>query len=83
MTDSEGPATLNVEQAGALLGTSRRSAYRAAAAGNIPTIRFGHRILVPTAMLYQISASPRRMTPTRTAPRTGAGSSRRDVDSQR
>ncbi len=54
MTDHEHPATLTVEQAGALLGISRRSAYRAAAAGDIPTIRLGRRILVPTAMLYQM-----------------------------
>ncbi|MDP8928189.1 MAG: helix-turn-helix domain-containing protein [Actinomycetota bacterium] len=37
------PATITVEQAGALLGISRRSAYRAAASGHIPTIRLGRR----------------------------------------
>lgn len=54
MTDHEPPATISVEQAGALLGISRRSAYRAAAAGHIPTIRLGRRILVPTAMRYHM-----------------------------
>ncbi|MDP8927835.1 MAG: helix-turn-helix domain-containing protein [Actinomycetota bacterium] len=52
MTDYQRAATMAVEQAGALLGISRRSAYRAAAAGHIPTIRLGRRILVPTASLH-------------------------------
>ncbi|MDP8927739.1 MAG: helix-turn-helix domain-containing protein [Actinomycetota bacterium] len=52
MTDCQRPATMTVEQAGALLGISRRSAYRAAAAGDIPTIRLGRRILVPTVSLH-------------------------------
>ncbi len=54
MSDYQRPATITVEQAGALLGISRRSAYRAAAVGDIPTIRVGRRILVPTAMLYRM-----------------------------
>lgn len=45
------PATITVEQAGKLLGLSRSSAYRAAARGEIPTIRIGRRLLVPTAKL--------------------------------
>lgn len=48
------PPTLTVPQAGELLGISRRSAYRAAAAGHIPTIRLGRRILVPTALLLRM-----------------------------
>lgn len=43
--------TMTVEQAGSLLGISRRSAYRAAAAGHIPTIRLGRRLLVPIPKL--------------------------------
>ncbi len=54
MTDHDYPATMTVEEAGALLGISRRSAYRAAAAGHIPTIRLGRRILVPTALLFRM-----------------------------
>ena len=38
----------------ATLGVSRRAAYRAAAAGHIPTIRLGRRILVPTAHLHRM-----------------------------
>ncbi|MDP8961937.1 MAG: helix-turn-helix domain-containing protein [Actinomycetota bacterium] len=54
MADPDQPATMTVEQAGQLLGISRRSAYRAAAAGDIPTIRLGRRILVPTARLHRL-----------------------------
>lgn len=45
------PATISVERAGAILGVSRRSAYRAVARGQIPAIRVGRRLLVPTAQL--------------------------------
>ncbi len=45
------PATITVEHAGKLLGVSRSSAYRAAARDEIPTIRIGRRLLVPTAKL--------------------------------
>jgi excisionase family DNA binding protein len=39
-----------------ILGISRDSAYRGAAAGDIPTIRIGHRIKVPTAALRRMLA---------------------------
>ncbi len=45
------PATLSVEEAGELLGISRRSAYRAAARGELPTVRLGRRLVVPTPKL--------------------------------
>jgi excisionase family DNA binding protein len=45
------PPTVSVEQAGKLLGLSRRSAYRAVERGEIPVLRFGRRLLVPTARL--------------------------------
>jgi Helix-turn-helix domain len=48
------PALLGVEQAGDLLGLSRSAAYRAAAGGDLPTIRFGRRLYVPTARLLQL-----------------------------
>ena len=34
-----------------LLGMSRSAVYRAAAAGHLPTLRFGRRVYVPTARL--------------------------------
>ena len=48
------PPTISVEQAGELLGVSRRSAYRAAARGQIPTVRIGRRLLVPTQRLLDL-----------------------------
>jgi excisionase family DNA binding protein len=61
MTGSQGrpglfelPALLSIEQACELLGLSRSAGYRAATAGHIPTIRWGHRLYVPTARLLQL-----------------------------
>lgn len=48
------PPTINVEQAGELLGVSRRTAYRAASTGELPTLKLGRRILVPTARLLEL-----------------------------
>ena len=48
------PPTISVEKAGEVLGLSRTSAYRAALAGEIPTLRFGRRRLVPTARLLEM-----------------------------
>ncbi len=46
------PATMTIPEAAELLGISRSAAYRAVARGEIPTIRIGRRLLVPTAKLY-------------------------------
>ena len=48
------PPTLSVEQAGAMLGIPRATAYRAAAKGQLPTFRIGRRLLVPTARLLDL-----------------------------
>jgi excisionase family DNA binding protein len=48
------PALLSIDQACELLGLSRSAGYRAAAAGHIPTIRWGHRLYVPTARLLEL-----------------------------
>ena len=48
------PPTLTIPEAGRLLGISRSAAYRAAAKGEIPTIRIGRRLLVPTAKLFDM-----------------------------
>ena len=45
------PALLTVSKAAAILGISRASAYRYAAAGELPTRRFGGRMYVVTARL--------------------------------
>ena len=46
--------TISVERAGQVLGISRASAYQAAQTGELPTIRFGRRLLVPTAVLARM-----------------------------
>lgn len=49
--------TLSVEQAARKLGVCRASAYKAAATGELPTIRFGRRILVPREALERALAA--------------------------
>ena len=43
--------TISVPRAGRVLGVGRNSAYGAAQAGEIPTIRIGGRLVVPVAAL--------------------------------
>lgn len=46
--------TVTVQEAGRLLGLARASAYEGVRRGEIPTIRVGRRILVPTAHLRRM-----------------------------
>jgi hypothetical protein len=46
--------TTSVPSAGAILGLSRNASYLAAQRGEIPTLRFGNRLRVPTARLRQM-----------------------------
>lgn len=46
--------TITVEEAGRILGISRESAYNAANNGELPVLRVGRRLLVPTARLRQM-----------------------------
>src|SRR5918994_904 len=56
---SELPATISVAQAAELLGVSRSAAYRAVAAGQLPALRLGRRIHIPTApLLAMLGVSP-------------------------
>lgn len=55
MNDS-GRLTVSVEEASRLLGIGRRTAYEAAARGELPTLRIGRRLLVPKAALARILA---------------------------
>jgi excisionase family DNA binding protein len=53
--------TVSVEQAGEWLGLGRSAAYEAARRGEIPTLRFGRSLRVPTArlrVLLGIDAEP-------------------------
>ncbi|CAN5794952.1 hypothetical protein BH23ACT8_BH23ACT8_09340 [soil metagenome] len=54
MTLDDLPPTLSVEKAGQIIGISRRSAYRAAARGELPTFKVGRRLLVPTLRLLDM-----------------------------
>lgn len=49
---------MSVSDAAILLGVSRSAAYRAAKAGQIPTIAFGRRLLVPTCRLLEMLGVP-------------------------
>jgi excisionase family DNA binding protein len=48
------PRTLTVEQASEILGLPARTTYRAAARGEIPSLRIGRRLLVPTGRLLDL-----------------------------
>jgi excisionase family DNA binding protein len=48
------PPTITVEHAGRLLGLGRRPAYRAVERGELPVLRFGRRLVVPTAKLLAL-----------------------------
>jgi excisionase family DNA binding protein len=52
------PPTISVERAARLLGLSRSAAYRAAATGQLPTLAFGRRRVVPTFRLMQMLGIP-------------------------
>ena len=66
--------TMTLTEAAATLGIAKATAYKAAKTGQLPTIRMGHRLLVPRRQLAQMldgTASIRR----------GEGSANRgDVD---
>jgi excisionase family DNA binding protein len=55
---SDLPPLLSVEQAAKLLGVSRTVGYRAAASGDLPTLRWGRRLYVPTARLLELLGLP-------------------------
>lgn len=46
--------TLNVPEAGKLLGISRAQAYLMAKTGQIPTIKLGRRVVVPKSALEKM-----------------------------
>jgi excisionase family DNA binding protein len=45
---------LTVDEAAVALGISRSSAYECAKQGNIPTVRFGRRIVVPRRAVLEL-----------------------------
>jgi excisionase family DNA binding protein len=48
------PGLLKVEQASALMGISRSAAYRAVATGDLPSVRFGCQLYIPTARMLEL-----------------------------
>jgi excisionase family DNA binding protein len=60
---TELPLTISVAHAARLLGVSRSAAYRAAASGQLPTITFGRRLLVPTSRLLEMLGLPAEEQP--------------------
>jgi excisionase family DNA binding protein len=56
------PTTYTVEEAAKLLRIGRNQAYEAAKSRELPTVRFGKRILVPRAALEQMLAKAGKAT---------------------
>jgi excisionase family DNA binding protein len=54
LAEEPDPATMTIPAAAQLLGISRSAGYRGANRGQIPTIRIGGRLLVPTARLHRL-----------------------------
>jgi excisionase family DNA binding protein len=51
---NETKKVLSVEEAGKLLGLGRSAAYAAVNRGQIPTLRFGRKLVVPVAELERL-----------------------------
>ncbi len=54
LPDPRSKPTISVDEAGEILGISRGLAYRGVQRGEIPSIRIGGRIVVPTAALLAL-----------------------------
>lgn len=68
------PTVITVERAGRLLGMGRSAAYEAARRGDLPTIRWGRRLLCPTARVLELlGLDPAHLT----APAAPRGGGRR------
>lgn len=53
-------ATVTVQEAAAILGISRSSAYELVRSGAIPSLRLGHRLVVPREALMAMIDGPTR-----------------------
>lgn len=54
LSDPSETQTVSVEEAGRILRISKNTAYAGVHSGDIPSIRIGRRILVPTAGLRRL-----------------------------
>lgn len=57
MSSPADPLAITVPEAGKLLGLGRDASYAAAGRGEIPTLQFGRRLVVPVPMLMQLLGS--------------------------
>jgi excisionase family DNA binding protein len=51
---ASGRATITVEEAGAVLGVGRSTAYEAVRAGELPSLKLGRRVLIPVPKLLAL-----------------------------
>lgn len=51
-------ATVTVREAASILGISRSSAYELVRSGAIPSLRLGHRLVIPRRLLMQMIDGP-------------------------
>lgn len=54
LDNKETRLAISVPEAGRLLGLGRNAAYEAAQRGEIPTLRFGRRLVVPISALEKL-----------------------------
>ena len=71
MEDSE-CRTYSVREAARVLGLGRNATYGAIYRGEIPALRFGHRIVVPKEALHRMLENPSMVRELSTAPRRQA-----------
>jgi excisionase family DNA binding protein len=57
-TDTPTRRCWTVKEAAAVLGVTAKGVYHAVAAGNLPSIRIGGRILIPKELLDALIAAP-------------------------
>ena len=66
-------ATIDVEVVARILGISRATAYKAVERGEIPSVRFGGRIVVPRAALERLLACGHKAAAPQSGEPTHAG----------
>jgi excisionase family DNA binding protein len=54
LEDLRARTVVSVEEGGAALGLSRSTAYQATRTGELPTLRVGRKLVVPTARLLRL-----------------------------
>lgn len=64
--------TISVDRAASLLGISRSTAYAAVRSGEIPSVKFGQKIVIPTAGILRMLGLSRVTAPVDQEPDAGA-----------